>query len=435
MAKTPPDPLARAYHRSLALRWLAAVLPMPALVPLLLGRGLDLAEVGLVLATFAAVTAALEVPTGGLADAVGRVEVTLAADVLAAAGRLGMLLAASLEAFLLAAALSGVARALGSGSLEAWYVDALRRGAPQADLQGVLARAGVIQALALGAGTLAGGAVPLLAPVLGLGSAGGVPALQLAFAASIAVGLLALATTVPLRRHHVGPRAGRGAARPDRVALDAWRSMRGDPALAALTGLGAATGALIMAFEAFFPAELRGRLGDGAVTPLLGAALAGAFAATAIGQGLGGGSARDRPARRPLGRAALGHLLTGAALLGLAAQLGGGATAAAIAVGSLWLAYLGLGVASPTLAAAFHARVPAARRAALLSVRSLAFFAGGVAAMLVLGPLGAAVGLTAVWLVAAAIALSAAALMTLWGAAEPAQAGPATRVISGERSA
>jgi hypothetical protein len=65
MAKTPPSTLARGYHRSLTLRWLAAVLPMPALVPLLLGRGFDLAEVGLVLATFAAVTAALEVPTGG----------------------------------------------------------------------------------------------------------------------------------------------------------------------------------------------------------------------------------------------------------------------------------------------------------------------------------------------------------------------------------
>lgn len=61
---TTTDTLAAAYHRSLALRWAATVLALPVLVPLLLARGLDLTQVALVMATFGAVAAALEVPTG-----------------------------------------------------------------------------------------------------------------------------------------------------------------------------------------------------------------------------------------------------------------------------------------------------------------------------------------------------------------------------------
>ena len=171
-------------------------LPEPR--PIASGRGLELPQVALVLATFAAVAALLEVQTGGLADAVGRVRITLLADVLAIFGRGGFLLAPTPSAFLAAAAQSGVARALGSGALEAWFVDALRRVDPEGDLRRPLAQAGVIQALALGIGTLVGGAVPLLAPSVGWGSAGGVAALQLVFGASVALGILAL--VVPMAK-------------------------------------------------------------------------------------------------------------------------------------------------------------------------------------------------------------------------------------------
>jgi MFS family permease len=411
----PRDPLRRAYHRSLALRWLATVLPMPALVPLLMARGLDVPQVGLVLAMYAAVTAALEVPTGGLADAVGRVRVTVVADALALVARLGMLLAPSFPAFLATAALAGVARALGSGALEAWYVDALRRRDPAADLRPILAGAGVVAALALGSGTLVGGAIPLVAPHVGLGPAGGVAALQLAFGVSLAVGVVALLATVALRDDAAGPLAGRAAARPDRVAMQAWRALRRDGSLTGLVLLGATGGATIMAFEAFFPVELAARWGDAAVTPLLGVALGGAFAATAAGEWIGG---RLRSGdRKPLRLATLGHVLVAAAAMALAAvgSLGTvGAPSAALAVVGLWLAYLGMGAAAPSLASAFHGRAPSAQRAALLSVRSLAAYAGGVAAMVGFGVLGGAAGLSTVWLASAAVAALAAIGYASW---------------------
>lgn len=50
----------------------------PVMVLLLLDKRLDLVEVGKVLALFSATVIVLELPTGGLADAVGRKRVYLA---------------------------------------------------------------------------------------------------------------------------------------------------------------------------------------------------------------------------------------------------------------------------------------------------------------------------------------------------------------------
>jgi hypothetical protein len=401
---TRAELLARAYHRSLALRWWATVVAMPALVPLLLARGLGLAEVGLVMATFAAVTAALELPTGGLADAFGRVRTALVADVLAILGRLAFLLASDLGGFVAAAALGGAARALGSGALEAWYVDARRRLDPDGDLRAPLGRAGVVASLALATGTVVGGLVPLAAPWLGLGDAAGVGAMQLAFAASVALGIVALTATARLRDEDAGPPAGHAAARPDRVFLGAWSALRADPALAGLALVGAATGGIVMAYEALFPAELAARWGA-SVTPVLGAALAGAFVATAIGQGLGAGARGRSTAGTTVIGYALAALGTGALAPTLPAPWG-----VAVALGGMWVVYGAIGYAGPALAAAFHARTPPERRAALLSVHSLAAYGGGVAASLGLGAAAAAFGTPVAWAaVAAAAAITATA--------------------------
>jgi hypothetical protein len=408
--------LARAYHASLALRWWATVLAMPALVPLLLARGLDLAQVGLVMATFAAVTAALELPTGGLADAFGRVRTTLVADGLAILGRLAFLLAPDLGGLVAAAALGGAARALGSGALEAWYVDARRRLDPDGDLRGPLGRAGVVESLALATGTLIGGVVPLTAPWLGLGDAGGVAALQLTFAASTALGVVALAATWRLRDADAGPPAGRAAARPDRVFRGAWSALRADPLLAGLALIGAATGGVVMTFETLFPAELSERWGA-AVTPLLGAALTGAFLATALGQALG---ARAR-GRSAAATGALGYAVAAAAIVALTPTLpapwGAGA-----AIAAMWAVYGAVGYAGPALAAAFHARTPPARRAALLSVHSLAAYAGGVGASLGLGAAAAAFGTPVAWAAVAVVAALSAAAMGTVGSVRAARA-------------
>ncbi|MDF1521957.1 MAG: hypothetical protein P1P87_03950 [Trueperaceae bacterium] len=408
-----PDPLARlarAYHRSIALRWWATVLAMPVMVPLILERGLDLAQLGLIIATYAAVTAVAEVPTGGLADTFGRVRITVVADVLAVASRVLFVAAPDLTGFLAAAALGGFARALGSGALEAWYVDARRRHAPMGDLQAPLARAGTVTALAIGSGSLIGGFVPLAGPWLGLGAATGAPALALGFAASAVFGLAALGATIGLRDADAGPLGGRAAARPDRVFRGAWSALRAAPMLAALAAGDGLTGGLVLGYEMLFPTELAARWGD-AVTPVLGFAFAGAFAASAVGQTLGG-RARGGAART----AARGYGLVALATAGLVPVVPGPWGVAA-AIAAFWAAYGALGYTGPALGKTFHDRAPSERRAVLLSVQSLASYVGGVVASLALGAVATTWGTDAAWATVAVAATALTVALALAGAA------------------
>lgn len=413
------DPLARAYHRALALRWLATVLAMPVLVPLLLARGLDLGQIALVMATFAAVTAALELPTGGLADAFGRVRMTLVADASTLVAQLTFMLAPGLPGLLAAAAIGGAARALGSGSLEAWYVDARRAREPHGDLQGPLARAGVVQSMVLALAMLVGGALPLLAPALGIADPGSVRALQLTYAASVALWVVSLAATSRLREARTtsleAHRRARRAARPDLVARIVVRAVRGDHWLGVLVAIGATLGAVVMSVEAFLPVELQARWGPDGVSMVLGVVMAVAFGATAAGQALAAHQAFATGAA-PLAGAVLGAALIalGAGLIALdVAVLSTAAAVALVAAGS-WSVYFGLGLATPSLAAAFHERVPSSQRATMLSLRSLAAYAGGVVGTLALGRLAEGAGLAPVWFVVAGLAAGAALTAARW---------------------
>jgi hypothetical protein len=416
---TTIDALAAAYHRSLALRWSATVLSMPVLVPLLLARGLDLAQVASVMATFAAVAAVLEVPTGGLADAFGRVRVTLVADACALLARLAFMLAPGLGGLLAAAALGGAARALSSGALEAWYVDARRTLDPGGDLQAPLARAGTIESLVLAGGTLAGGALPLAAPLLGIAGPGEVGALQFAFAVSAMLWVASIAVTSRLPEARAQTQearhAARRGARPDRVARVAVGALARDPALVPLLAIGGAFGAVVMSFEAFLPAELRLRWGPEGVSLVLGMVMTVAFGATAAGQALAARSAA-KARRMPLVRVTLGALAmaVGAGLIALGPGASARPLAITLAAGGAWLAYLGLGFANPALAAAFHGRVASGERATMLSVQSLAAYLGGVAATLVLGAAAEASGLAVVWVAVAALAGTAALVALAW---------------------
>ena len=70
----------------LALRWLPVGLLIPVLVLLPLERGLTVAQIGSAVAVQGIVVLLLELPTGGLADAIGRRPVLLIAGVVNLAG-------------------------------------------------------------------------------------------------------------------------------------------------------------------------------------------------------------------------------------------------------------------------------------------------------------------------------------------------------------
>ena len=70
----------RRYLSLVALRWLPTGLLVPVIVLLAMSRGLSVTEIGLVFAIQGLVVLVLELPTGGLSDALGRRPVLILAS-------------------------------------------------------------------------------------------------------------------------------------------------------------------------------------------------------------------------------------------------------------------------------------------------------------------------------------------------------------------
>jgi MFS family permease len=95
-----------------ALRWLPVGLVLPFLVLTPVSRGLDLGAVGAVFAVHSAVLIVLEVPSGALADTLGRRRVLLVGAALTAASLAAFAVAQSVLAFMASVAALGAGRAL-----------------------------------------------------------------------------------------------------------------------------------------------------------------------------------------------------------------------------------------------------------------------------------------------------------------------------------
>jgi MFS family permease len=188
--------LARRHYLILsALRWFPVGLVVPVMVLLFRARGLDLVEISILVACYGVTTAVCELPTGGLTDVVGRRPILVAAAVLFVAHALLHGLGQSLPVLAMGSIIGGLARALDSGPLQAWYVDAVHSVDPKADLKPGLARALAVEAAALGTGALAGGALVSLAPLPSRDEA--VVSLSVPFLVSAAISVL---STVAIAR-------------------------------------------------------------------------------------------------------------------------------------------------------------------------------------------------------------------------------------------
>ena len=205
-----------------ALRWLPVGLVLPFLILTPVARGLDLGAVGAVFAVHSAVLIVLEVPSGALADTLGRRRVLLVGAALTAAS-LGDVRGSSERA-----RLHGVrggawywARSH-SGALEAWYVDSLRALDPVAPLARGLSRGTAAEAIALGLGALVGGALVSLADPSDVadGALAGYGLAALVGAAAALVYLAAVAALVhePAHAAHLQD-AGHSAARRMRMVF------------------------------------------------------------------------------------------------------------------------------------------------------------------------------------------------------------------------
>lgn len=397
-----------------ALTWLPVGLTVPVMVLLAQSRSLSLGDVGLLFAVYGLLLAGLELPTGGLADVIGRKPVLLASAGLHLAGSLAFAVAHSLPAFLLAIGLKGVGRALLSGPLEAWYVDTVHAVDPRADVAPGLARQSAAGGGGLAVGALLGGALPALT--------GG--SLAAPFFAAAALDLVYVAALVRLLVEDRPPRAGslraelvRGVRAVPATVAGALRLAVTDGPLRVVLLLTAVGGVALVAFELLGPprfAELAGGREEGAVVlgtvqaVSFGAAAAGALLAPSLRRLLGGSTRWTCAALALLGAAGVGAF--------------GAAQAVALAAGAATGYYVAHAAQWPLLSAVLHTRVTAAQRATAVSAMSLAMTLGGLVGNLTLPRLSAAVGVDGAFLTVGGLVLLSGLLCLALPAAAP--AGP-----------
>lgn len=156
-----PEKVIRNYLVLTGLFTLSASLIWGINTLFLLDAGLSIFEVFIANAVFTAAMALFEVPTGVVADTVGRRASFLLSEATLAVGTLAYVGVAEIEGGLLLFCLAGVILGLGytfySGAVEAWVVDALRASGYSKELDPVFARAYTVSSVAMIVGTVGGG--------------------------------------------------------------------------------------------------------------------------------------------------------------------------------------------------------------------------------------------------------------------------------------
>ena len=450
-ASLTPTQAQRRYLFLSGLRWFSSGLIFPVQVLLYASRGLDLPTMGLLVALYSATVITLELPTGGLADLLGRRRTALLAGAISVTGLLALAFAQHWWQFAIASMVSATARALGSGPLEAWYVDTVRTADPSASLRTGISRGWAVEALGLGiAATLGGwlpGSVGDALPDGALLSPFSVPVLVAAGVAATSLVAHALLMTEPAPTTEPAPATGPAArkAAPGRLAAavrgvpaqvsDGVRLASRDPVVRVLALRTAAIGIAISALEILTPLQMAELLGSPDR-----AAIACGLLATAAWLGSAAGSASAPALCRAGTRVGLAAPLSTAtactalnagavALIGLAAAGPGGFW---LAAAGFVLSYVIGGVPGPLTTEVMHERVDATRRATLVSVGSLALQLGALTGSLLVPRLAQWAGFPYGWAMATLALLVAAALTARAGAriSAPEEPVPAVRLVT-----
>ncbi|MEU6078743.1 MFS transporter [Micromonospora sp. NPDC047074] len=383
------------------LRWLPTGVLVPVMILLMQERGLTLSQIGLVAVAQGLVVLALELPTGGFADALGRRPVLVVAWLVNLVSLVLFAVADSFALFFLVWALQGVFRALDSGPLESWYVDATLAADPEAAYEPGLGHAGTVIGVAISAGALLGGGLVALGPV-GPVSALTVPVLgAIVLQAAALVALLVLLVEVRPGRGVGALRAS--VAEAPRMVGQALGLLRRSRVLLALVCVELFWGFGMVTFESLLPVRLAEVVGDtDRAAALLGPANSAAWLAGAAGAAL-----------TPLLLRWLGAA-PGAALLLLTQAgtiVGMGLLAGPVGVLVAYLAcYTVHGAVNPLHAGLLHRQVDGPYRTSVLSLNSMMGQPGFALGAVGLTALADRVSVSAAMLVGAGVLAFAAPL-------------------------
>ncbi|MFC8620085.1 MFS transporter [Micromonospora purpureochromogenes] len=405
------------------LRWLPTGLMIPVMILLMQERGLSLSQIGLVSIAQGLVVLALELPTGGLADALGRKPVLAAAWTLSLVSLGLFAVADSFALFFLVWALQGVYRALDSGPLESWYVDATLAADPKAEYEAGLGFAGTVAGVTIAVGALLSGGLIALGPV------GPVSALTVPVLVAIALQAVALAALL-LLLVETGPAKGSGALRASmveapRMVGQAFGLLRRSRVLLALVAVELFWGFGMVTFESLLPVRLAEVVGNPErAAALLGPASSAAWLASAAGAAL------TPLLLRWLGAApsaALLRIVQGVTVVGM------GLFAGPVGVLVAYLAcYTVHGASNPLHTGLLHRQVDGPYRTSVLSLNSMVGQPGFAIGAVLLTAIADTRSVTTAMLVGGVVLAVAAPLyLPAWragraagAAGDPAPAGP-----------
>ena len=392
----------------LALRWLPVGLLIPVFTLLPLQRGLTLSQLGMAAALQGVVVLALELPTGGLSDSLGRRPVLLAAGVIGFISLGIVFVADSFTMFAIAFAVQGVYRALDSGPLQAWYVDAVLADDPNAEISGGLSGGGAVLGLAIAAGSVIAGGLVALDPIPGIEA---LAAPVLASAAVQLAGVVALVVLLTEIRETRGWRSIAASVRGVPAVIGgSIRLLRTSSVLRALICVEVFWGFGMVTFEVLTPIRLAEVLDSTtAAAAIMGPAGAGAWMMSAVGAVLAAVVARRVGVALTAGAL---RILQGATVLGIALFAGPvGVIAAYLAT------YATHGASVPMHETLLHRQVTREHRTTVLSLNSMISHPAGAVGLVVLTALADGTSVpVAIVLGAVVLALAAPLYLPGWRA-------------------
>ncbi|MFI7599713.1 MFS transporter [Actinoplanes sp. NPDC049681] len=401
MSTLTPARAQRRFLLLLALRWLPVGLMIPVIVLLPLERGLTLAQYGSAAALQGITVLLLELPTGGLSDAMGRRPVLLLAGLVDIASLCLLTVADSVLLFMTFYILQGIYRALDSGPLESWYVDQALAADQHADIETGLSRSGVVLGVAIAAGALITGGLVALGP-FGPVSALSAPvyvALTLQVVSVVAVATL---MTEPRSRRGFGALVASVRAVPGAIG-GAVALLRRSRVVVALVAVEVFWGFGMVAFESLTSVRLADVLGD----PDRASALMGPVGSVAWLASAAGAALVPVLARR-IGAPWTGftlRIVQGVTVAGMALLAGPAGVIAAFL-----LCYTVHGAANPVHSGLLHRQVEGPYRGSLVSLNSMVAQPAGALGLVVLTAIASGASLVVALLVGAAVLALAAPL-------------------------
>lgn len=396
------------------LQWgiLGIIIPVANL--LRMTKGLSLAELGFSAAITAGIVVALELPTGVLADRLGRKLTYLASLAFQAASCVVLLFSSGFIMVSIGFGLYGISRALSSGSLEALMIDRYIETHGDATLHRLMSVTNAADTAGLAMGSIAGGFIPglwvAIAPA-GNRYHGNLVAMLL---------LLLLLFTLVLVSVSDSQSAGHKETGLGMFMRDSMVFLIKSPALLAFLAAGIAWGLSFAAIETYWQPRIAGIAGAAGSDSLNGFLSAGYFLAALVGS-LAILPLLERSRLKPGVALLLLRLMTAVFIVMLAIQLN------ALRFGVLYVTmFFWNGMASPLETTVLNRLLPSDKRASMLSMVSMAVQLGGLVGSVAFGIIVGSAGIPTAWFVAAAVLATSAFLLPIAAHGKTWQSGPET---------